>query len=235
MEKRIEVVAGTAGWVVQDCGIVFKKGADFNNLQFEANQPIIFESNTKTKILKQFHLNRYHFVGEIEAIMVDLISLDVVKDAESKFLKDDFNFEEYLEDWRKKGYGPRTVVQEIIVDCGFPIRFNYGNEGNIQFLNNWGWGHRIDKLRPGLFVAGEMALHFLTCVDAGILRKTVDCKVLNIYEIIKDPLNQNFGEVIELEDSGNPFKLDKDDLLVRLGINNIGRFIRDPNCEILTK
>jgi hypothetical protein len=235
MKTKIEVVAGIADWVAQDCGNIFKKGADYNDIQFEASQPVIFESNTKTKVLKQFHLNRYHFVGEIEAIMVDLISADVVKDAETKFLKDDFDFEKYLEDWRKKGYGPRTVVQGIIVDCGFPIRFNYGNEGNIQFLNNWGWGHRIDKLRPGLFVAGEMALYFLTCVDAGILRKTVGCKVLNIYKLIKDSTNQKFGEVIELEDSGNPFKLDKDDLFVKLEINNIGRFIREPNYEILTK
>lgn len=235
MIKNIDVVAGIAGWVAEDCGDFFQKGANCNNIVFEASQPVIFESNSEIKTLKQFYLNRYHFIGEIETIMVHIICSDIVKDVENKILKDDFDFEEYLDDWRKKGYGPRTVVTEMIVDCGFPIRFNYGNENNMQFLNNWGWGHRIDKLKPGLFVAGEMDLYILTCVDSGILRKTVDCKVLNIYKKINEPTDTKFGEAIEIEDSGNPFKLDKDELFIKLGINNINEFICDPNHEILTK
>ncbi len=58
MKTKIEVVAGIADRVAQDCGNLFKKGADYNDMQFEASQPIIFESNTKMKALKQFHLNQ---------------------------------------------------------------------------------------------------------------------------------------------------------------------------------
>ncbi len=66
----LTVTAGIVHWVMKDCGDIFEPDMEMNGFQLEVHQPEIFESSKKERKLKQIYLNKFAFVGTIEAISV---------------------------------------------------------------------------------------------------------------------------------------------------------------------
>lgn len=244
------VTAGIVQWVMEDCGDVFKPGIKMNSVQLEAHQPAIFESSKNEKMLKQIYLNKFAFAGTIEAILVtDTERINPI----SNFLKElnlggkewheqkkeimEKGYDSILKKSKKQPLNQNTIVDAIVVDCGIPVRLNYGHRENLQFLKNWGWGHSLPSLYPKMWIAGEFELYLLTCVDPSFIRRTVSVKISEVYRLIKNPEDKDFGRILKISNSGDPFKLGFDEIFVTLDINKIEKLWHDTDgriCEVLT-
>ena len=133
--------------------------------------------------------------------------------------------------------GQNTAVDAILVDCGIPVRLNYGRRESLQLLKKWGWEHSLSTLYPGMWIAGEFELYLLTCVDSGLIRKTISGKISEVYRLIKDPGDKDFGKVLEISSSGDPFKVGVNEIFVTMDVNEIGKLGHDTEgriCEVLT-
>lgn len=189
--KSIEITAEIVHWVMEDCGNYFKPGMNIGSVQLEAHRPEITKSDVKEKMLKQVGcLNRYCYIGKI-------LAMEVSDDMETK----------------------RTIVSSVVVDCGVPIRFNYGAEYVIDYSFP-------KNVKPGTWVIGQCDIFFLTCVDGSNTRLPVEATVAKVYKLVKEP-NENFGKVIEIEDSGNAFKLGSNDIFVTLKLGKAGKLWDD--------
>ena len=103
------------------------------------------------KIFKQIYLNRFAFVGTIEAILAtDTERVDPISNFLRKLDLSGKEWPEQKKEIMEKGYdsvlkksklqplGQNAVVDAILVDCGIPVRLNYGHEENLQLLKNGG-------------------------------------------------------------------------------------------------
>ncbi len=125
-------------------------------------------------------------------------------------------YDSVLKKSKKQPLGQNTVVDAIIVDCGIPVRFNYGSRERLQLLKKWGWGHSLPTLYPGMWIAGEFELYLLTCVDPSFIRKTISGKISEVYRLIKDPEDKDFGKVLKISNSGDPFKVGFNEIFVTI-------------------
>ncbi len=240
---------GIVDWVMEDCGDVFEPGMEINGVQLEAHQPVIFESSKNEKMFKQIYLNRFAFVGTIEAILAT--DTERVNPISNFLRKLDLSGKEWPE--QKKGnhgkrirFGVEKIKNTTVgskhscgcyVDCGIPVRLNYGNRESLQLLKKWGWGHSLPTLYPGMWIAGEFELYLLTCGDPGFIRKTISGKISEVYRLIKDPEDKYFGKVLKISSSGDPFKLGFNEIFVTIDVNEIGKLGHDTEgriCEVLT-
>lgn len=241
---------GIVDWVMEDCGDVFEPGMEINGVQLEAHQPVIFESSKNEKMFKQIYLNRFAFVGTIEAILAtDTERVNPISNFLRKLDLSGKEWPEQKKEIMEKGYdsvlkkskiqplGQNTAVDAILVDCGIPVRLNYGNRESLQLLKKWGWGHSLPTLYPGMWIAGEFELYLLTCGDPGFIRKTISGKISEVYRLIKDPEDKDFGKVLKISSSGDPFKLGFNEIFVTIDVNEIGKLGHDTEgriCEVLT-
>lgn len=88
-----------------------------------------------------------------------------------------------------------------------------------------------------MWIAGEFELYLLTCVDDGLIRKTISGKISEVYRLIKDPGDKDFGKVLEISSSGDPFKVGVNKIFVTMDVNEIGKLEHDTEgriCEVLT-
>lgn len=244
------VNAGVVDWVMEDCGDIFEPGMEISDVQLEAHQPVIFESSKNEKMFKQIYLNRFAFVGTIEAILAtDTERANPISNFLRKLDLSGKEWPEQKKEIMEKGYdsvlkksklhplGQNTSVDAILVDCGIPVRLNYGHRENLQLLKKWGWGHFLPTLHPGMWIAGEFELYLLTCVDDGLIRKTISGKISDVYKLIKDPVDKDFGKVLEISSSGDPFKVGNNEIFVTMDVNEIGKLGHDTEgriCEVLT-
>lgn len=244
------VTAGIVDWVMEDCGDIFEPAMEISGVQLEAHQPAIFESSKNEKIFKQIYLNRFAFVGTIEAILAtDTERVDPISNFLRKLDLSGKEWPEQKKEIMEKGYdsvlkksklqplGQNAVVDAILVDCGIPVRLNYGHEENLQLLKKWGWEHFLPTLYLGMWIAGEFELYLLTCVDDSHIRKTISGKTSEVYRLIKDPGDKDFGKVLEISSSGDPFKVGVNKIFVAMDVNEIGKLEHDTEgriCEVLT-
>ncbi len=240
----MSVTGRISSWALQESGDIFEKGMEKENIQIDAYQPEIFESKKTHKKLVQVHTNKFLFIGTIEAILVrDLSSLgrleklitnsvkgdDVWEDQKKKLMG---GYTKELKKTKEQDFGPRAIVDNIIVDCGIPIRLNYGNEENHQLLNQWSWIHSLPPLKPGMWIAGECELVMWTSVVSGVIGKSLSGTIAEIHKVIRDSGDENFGKIIEVGDSGHPWKLGVNELFITLSVKRIGNLWDDTEGRI---
>ncbi len=246
-----QVTGRIANWELQDRGDVLERGKGLSGV-LDAYKPGIVESPKHEKTLKQVYLNRYVFIGEIKAILVrdldkmkpisaflktlDLEGLDTQKDfiaMRKKIL--DGGYASVLKEAKKQQLSQNTVVDAIIVNCGIPVRLNYGSS-DVHLLKKWCWSSPIPNLSSGFYIAGECDM-YLTLVDATDISCPVSGVISKVYKKIMDPQDKNFGKIVEVKNSGDPFKLGLNETLVALDVNKIAKLWYDVDgriSEVLT-